>query len=248
MLPFLELFNFRDVGGYVGLNGRRVRWRRLFRSDSLHRLGPADQATFADLGVRTVIDLRRPSEVALTGRVPGFVDGGYRNMPPKHAEWDIVEGYERLNGTDAVGWLTDRYLELARDGRADLAAVVGVIADRDAAPLVVHCAAGKDRTGIVCALTLSLLGVADTDIAADYALSVHGVRRFADWLRQTNPSFVFDPSRSYAASPAETMLRFLETLRERYGSIERYLVDGGLADHQVTALRAHLLEDGQPEL
>src|SRR4051795_8522920 len=69
-LGFSATYNFRDVGGYTGLDGRMVRWRRLFRSDALHRLGDLDSAAFAQLGVRTVIDLRRPFEVEKFGRVP----------------------------------------------------------------------------------------------------------------------------------------------------------------------------------
>jgi len=68
-LGFSATYNFRDVGGYTGLDGRTVRWRRLFRSDALHRLGEADTDAFAALGVRTVIDLRRPFEIERFGRV-----------------------------------------------------------------------------------------------------------------------------------------------------------------------------------
>ena len=71
-LPFSSTYNFRDVGGYPGLDGRTVRWRRLFRADSLHRLEGADWESFAALGVRTVIDLRRPFEVEQHGRVRGL--------------------------------------------------------------------------------------------------------------------------------------------------------------------------------
>ena len=70
-LGFSATYNFRDVGGYAGLDGRAVRWRRLFRADSLHRIGEADAAAFTELGVRTVIDLRRPFEVEEFGRVAG---------------------------------------------------------------------------------------------------------------------------------------------------------------------------------
>src|SRR4051794_38978193 len=167
VVPHPLIFNLRDVGGYAGHDGRTVRWRRLLRSDSLHRLDAAEQQ-FAALGVRTVIDLRRANEIAAFGRGPQFDGLVYHHIAPEHAEWSDVP----LDpGGDNARWLADRYLELAEDGAEGLAEAMRVIADADAAPLVVHCAAGKDRTGVVCALTLAVLGVADRDIAEDYALS-----------------------------------------------------------------------------
>lgn len=237
VLSFDATFNFRDVGGYAGLDGRMVRWRRLFRSDSLHRLGEADREVFAKLGVRTVIDLRRPMEVTRDGRVSEDHGLRYHHIHPEHAPW---HDSPLDNGQSLGRWLADRYLDLARDGRAGLAAVLGVIADERSAPVVVHCVAGKDRTGVVCALALSLLGVADADIAEDYALSTESSQRFTQWLREADPDSVSMPVQ-FLASPAEAMLLFLRDLRERYGSVERYLTDAGLTGAQIHAMRAHLL-------
>src|SRR5690242_21596218 len=89
-LGFSATYNFRDVGGYTGLDGRTVRWRRLFRSDALHRLGEADDAAFAQLGVRTVIDLRRSHEVEKFGRVPDRYGLDYRNQVLEHVDWETV--------------------------------------------------------------------------------------------------------------------------------------------------------------
>src|SRR5690606_26077456 len=79
-IPFERLFNFRDVGGYLGVDGRTVRWRRLFRSDALSGLTEADRERFLGLGVRTVVDLRRPYEIAQAGRVPGWDGLTYRHL------------------------------------------------------------------------------------------------------------------------------------------------------------------------
>jgi protein-tyrosine phosphatase len=241
-LPFTAMFNFRDVGGYAGLDGRSVRWRRLFRSDSLHRLADAgdsaDRAAFAALGIRSVVDLRRPYEVERDGRVPAYDGLGYHHIHPEHAEW-------RESGAPDLDtlprWLADRYLDLATDGGAGIAAALAVLADARHAPAVVHCVAGKDRTGVVCALTLSLLGVADDDIAADYALSTAAAERLVDWYRRTEPDAV--PA-SYLTSPPEAMRLFLDDLRARYGTVERYVLGAGLPAERIAALRAHLLTDG----
>jgi protein tyrosine/serine phosphatase len=107
--------------------------------------------------------------------------------------------------------------------------------------VVVHCVAGKDRTGLVCALTLSVLGVGDDDIVADYALSTEASERFHAWLVQTMPEAA-DLPQPFLASPAEAMTLFLAELRVRHGSVEGYLRHAGLTDAEFAALRAHLLD------
>lgn len=236
--PFSAVFNFRDVGGYAGHDGRTVRRGRLFRSDSLHRLGDDDREAFAALGIRTVIDLRRPTEVERDGRVPDFDGLTYRHIHPEHRDWAETR-YDPAQSLPR--YLADRYADLARTGTAGVAEAVGLIADSANAPVVVHCIAGKDRTGIVCALTLAVLGVADADITADYALSGEASARFSAWVAATMPD-AEEPPPPFLAAPAETMRLFLAELREGYGSPEGYLRHAGVTDQQLAALRAHLLD------
>lgn len=236
---FSRVFNFRDVGGHTGLDGRTVRWRRLFRSDSLHGLCEDDRPAFTALGIRTVLDLRRPYEVERDGRVPEWDGIVWRHIHPEHREWSETPYQE---GTELARYLADRYLDLTEQGAADLAEAIDLIADSDAAPMVVHCVAGKDRTGVVCALTLSLLGVSDVDIAADYALSTAGLDRYKAWLRETYPDRT-PPALRWHQSPAEAMLLFLPKLRARYGSVRDYLTGAGLEPARIETLRAHLLSD-----
>ncbi|MFE9690387.1 tyrosine-protein phosphatase [Micromonospora sp. NPDC005806] len=236
--PFPALFNFRDVGGPTGHDGRTVRRGRLYRSDSLHRIDETDQAAFAALGIRTVVDLRRPTEVARDGRVPAYDGLAYRHIHPEHQDW-AEHRYEP--GTSLARYLADRYADLARTGTAGLAEAVGLIADSANAPVVVHCVAGKDRTGIVCGLTMAVLGVADADVAADYALSTEASERFSAWVRATTPEAEELPP-PFLASPAEAMMLFLTELREGYGSVEGYLRHTGVTEAQLDALRDHLLD------
>ncbi len=236
-VPFSAMFNFRDIGGYAGLDGRTVRWRRLFRSDSLHRLDDTDREAFAALGVRTVVDLRRPREVTRDGRVPHYDGLDYRHVHLEHQDWDEVPFDE---GQSLPRWLADRYLDLAEQAAAGLGTALSLVADTQAAPVVVHCVAGKDRTGVVCALTLSLLGVRDEEIAEDYALSTAASQRFSAWVRTRFPDAPA-ARRPYHSSPAETMALFLRDLRERHGSVEGYARDVGLDAGQVAAMREHLL-------
>ncbi|RLP93670.1 tyrosine-protein phosphatase [Micromonospora sp. BL4] len=238
-IPLPATFNFRDVGGYTGHDGRTVRRGRLYRSDSLHRLDEQDRDAFAAIGVRTVIDLRRPAEVARDGRVPAYQGLTYRHIHPEHADW-AEQPHEE--GSSLARYLADRYADLAQTGTAGLAEAVGLIADSANAPVVVHCVAGKDRTGIVCALTLAVLGVDDADIVADYALSTEASARFGAWLAETTPGGLDHVPAPFLASPAEAMELFLAELREGHGSVEGYLRHAGVTDAQLAALRDHLLD------
>ena len=237
-LTFSTTFNFRDVGGYAGERGRTVRWRRLFRSDSLHALDGADTEAFTALGVRTVVDLRRPFEVQRHGRVPELDGLDYRHHTIEHLDWDEVP---HPADTPHARWLADRYLNFAEDGHVGLAATLGVIADPERAPVVVHCMAGKDRTGVVCALTLALLGVADDDITTDYALTTVAIEPMTRNLRERHPDLV-DGKAHMFDSPAEAMQIFLDDLRARHGSVEQYARDIGLTEAQLTSMRGHLLD------
>jgi protein tyrosine/serine phosphatase len=236
-LTFSTSYNFRDVGGYAGLDARTVSWRRLFRADSLHRFKGADLEAFGALGVRTVVDLRRPFEIEAHGRVPHSAGLDYRNLVLEHVDWDSVEQPTDL---PHERWLADRYLNFAEDGRDGLAATLGVIADPAAAPVVVHCMAGKDRTGVVCALTLSLLGVSDADIAQDYALTEVAMASLTEYLSQARPEAVQDRYHMFEC-PQDAMLLFLKDLRARHGSVEEYVREIGLSTEQLAALRGHLL-------
>lgn len=230
-----NLFNFRDLGGYAVPDGRTVRWRRLFRSDSLSRIDPADAASFTSLGVRTVIDLRRPREIDRDGRVHAFDGLMYHHINPMHAEWQEATDHDE---PDDARWLANRYLDLAEQGRDAIVAAVEVIAEPGNAPVVVHCVAGKDRTGVVSAVTLGALGVPDEVIAEDYALTSAATERSLAYLRGLNPEIASMPTR-WLLSPAATMLLFMQDLRRKHGSIRDYL---GLPDEVYARLEAHLLD------
>jgi protein-tyrosine phosphatase len=239
MLGFSGAYNFRDVGGYAGLDGRAVRWRQLFRSDALHRLGDADAEKFARLGVRTVIDLRRPFEIERYGRVAEEHGLDYHNLVLRHVDWEDVE-----HPDDVVHerWLADRYLNFAEDGRDAIRDSLRIIADPAAAPVIVHCMAGKDRTGTVCALALALLGVSDEDIAADYGLTTAAMQSLTAYLMEKHPSAVLGNEHMFD-SPEEAMLLFLADLRRLHGSVTAYAREIGLTAAEIASMRAHLLTD-----
>jgi protein tyrosine/serine phosphatase len=215
-----------------------VRWRRLFRSDALHRLGAADASAFAELGVRTVIDLRRPLEIERYGRIADRYGLDYRNVVVKHVDWEDID---HPDDVDHERWLADRYLNFAEDGREGLLGALRVIADPALAPVIVHCMAGKDRTGTVCALTLSLLGVSDEDIADDYALTTTAMEPLTRHLREKNPSVV-EGNEHMFDSPPGAMRLFLADLRALHGSVEGFVREIGLTDAEIASMRRHLLD------
>lgn len=240
------LFNFRDVGGHRASGGRRVASGRLFRSDSPHLARDGDLAILAELGVRTVVDLRTNVELAERGGYP--VD----RHPVRHHHLPLIvrpwDDDARLGAEVApdrtAAFLTARYTEMLAEGGGALAAIVELLADADTYPVVVHCAVGKDRTGVVAAMLLELLGVDDGPIVHDYAISALGMVRIESWLVANDPAEAeawLQQPRAWLASPPAAMAAFLEHLRGEHGSAEGYLLARGVAPASIAGVRANLL-------
>jgi protein tyrosine/serine phosphatase len=238
-VAFTNAFNFRDLGGYRAAGGRTVRWGQLFRADDLWRLDDGDLARLGELGVRTVVDLRRPVEVTNLGRIPPAAFT-YLHAHVVHPEWPVATEFPSLKGR--VEYLVDRYLEMAEAGGDGIGLALRTVADPAALPVVFHCVAGKDRTGLVAALTLSSLGVTDDGVADDYALSE--LAEEPNWTWYSARRADADLRRrweAYTVAPREAMLAFLDALRERYGSVEKYLASIGVTGEHVESMREHLL-------
>lgn len=242
-IEFSNLCNFRDVGGYATADGRSIQWQRLYRADSLGWLAGDDLTTFRALRVRTVIDLRHPFEVERTGRVPDSEGQSYHNLPIEGRRWSVTPYSEEIG---VARYLADRYLEVTEDGVENLRTALETIAKADNAPVVIHCAAGKDRTGVLAALVLSLAGVAEDDIVADYALTGLATERFVTDWRRRHPDAPMWPG--FGMAPAETMRFFLTDLAGRHGSVEAYVTDVlRVSPAMVGELRAHLLSPDLPD-
>ncbi|MFG1654814.1 tyrosine-protein phosphatase [Micromonospora sp. NPDC049275] len=238
-VAFDRLHNFRDLGGYRAADGRTLRWGLLYRSDSLGKLSGADLDRFQALGVRTVIDLRYPWEIAARGRAPEIDGLAWHNLSIEHRPYDqaVIDP-----AVDPWRHLADRYAEVAEDGVAELREALDVIAAAGA-PLVFHCASGKDRTGLLAALLLALLGVDEEQIAADFALTeLATARLIADWQALNPDRALVWPG--YGRAPEAIIRHFLADLTATYGSVVGYATERLGVDDALTArLRERLLTD-----
>ncbi|MCX4961334.1 tyrosine-protein phosphatase [Streptomyces virginiae] len=236
-VEFERLHNFRDLGGYRSADGRTVRWRTLYRADSLGKLVGADRERFLKLGIGTVIDLRYPWEIEAKGRVPEADRFRYVNLSIEHRPYDQAEIDPDI---DPWRYLADRFAEVTEDGADEIRQVLEELAQAPG-PAVFHCTSGKDRTGLVGAFVLTLLGVERADVLADFALTELATERLAaDW-RAANPDRVMKWP-SYGRAPAVIMELVLADLEARYGSVHGYLTDRvGLRERTAQQLRDRLL-------
>ena len=249
LVPLEGTFNFRDLGGYKTENGFRVKWGRIFRSDNLANLTPRDHRTLQSMNLKLICDFRSSSEVRHTpDSIPGNGRIEYLHLPMILGTVDAVEAMKRIEKKD-LDWLTPSYMT---DGylkniehSADKWAVViqRLIQDQD--PLVFHCSAGKDRTGICAGLILLALGVPKETVLFDHGLSNHYLEAFLPRVYRYFESLGLDTGRldPYLSAPREAMLCVLEHIHASYGSVSAYLKQkAGIDQEQIETLKSSLLE------
>jgi protein-tyrosine phosphatase len=231
--------NFRDLGGYPTADGRVLRWRQVFRSDALHHLTRQDVGRLrSELGIGDVIDLRSSVELRSEGRGPLALE------PIRFHHHPLYDGNAAKAAPTPDLTLTDRYFLLAQFAQQPIASVISTLADTDA-PAVYHCAAGKDRTGVVSAILLGLLAVPDQVIVADYAATQENLDAIIERLMSTegyHSMLSALPPDTLHAEP-ETMLIFLERMRAAYGSMDGYARACGVSAEVIRRLRERLVTD-----
>ncbi len=242
-VPLDGAFNFRDLGGLPTHDGAVTRAGVIFRSDALHHLVPSDVDHLTELGMRTVIDLRSAVELDRTGRGPlEDTDMHWFHAPLSHG--DAASG-RVLPPALAEGDLGRHYVDSLAERTETLAEVIEHLATRDNLPAVFHCTAGKDRTGMVAALVLSLVGVADDVIVHDYTLTDDRMGLVMERIRASGdfPEPVTPMLASVGRAEAASMETFLAAVRETHGDAEGWARDAGLSDDTLSSLRDVLLTD-----
>jgi protein-tyrosine phosphatase len=240
-LTFDGLANARDVGGLPLDGGGRVRSGVLLRTESLEGLSEADVARLTgEYGVVQVLDLRKDEELVAFGA--GALAGAGVEVHRLSFIPETGRGLPEL-GDDADPMVAN-YLAYLGDRAANVVSGVRRVAEREAGATVVHCAAGKDRTGVLVALIASAVGVARADVVADYVLSSTRIDAlFRRWTsvrgEEMPPADELDRHRPRP----EVMETFLRMLDERHGGPVAWLQAHGLTDGELTRLRSRLRDE-----
>lgn len=247
-LAWEACYNARDIGGYATRDGGQTRWRRFLRADNLVRLTTAGIAALIAEGVRTVIDLRSPYELRIDAcpfappcALPGAPE--YQNLPALDRDDKSLTGL-----LDAATSVSQMYALMLDHCRSQLATIFTAVATAPPGGVLVYCHAGKDRTGVVAALTLALAGVPDATIGEDYALSERHLQPLYDeQLRSARDSAQRERLSQQFRSPlnvalSEAMLETLTYLNTQHGGAHAYLRTSGVAALDLEQVRARLLD------
>ncbi|MEM7112945.1 MAG: tyrosine-protein phosphatase [Chloroflexota bacterium] len=228
-LPWDACYNVRHLGAFVTTNQQQTNKNGFVRSDNLARLSAMGQQSLRDYGVTTIIDLRDayeldidPPPFAPTSGQDGYPT--YHHLPLMNADDEVgIKRVYELKGGTLYCWMIDRF-------GPNIAAILKTMAQaaRQApnGTILIHCHAGRDRTGIIMGLLLALVGVAPKTIAQDYAISNTYIQ----------PTF----EKPLTEQP-EIMLEMLAHLDSQYGGVANYLLQAGMTEQELDQLRSHLL-------
>ncbi|OAI44538.1 hypothetical protein AYO38_00120 [bacterium SCGC AG-212-C10] len=233
--------NFRAVAPYPLRGGGTIRANSIYRSGALELMTEADYAWLAnDIGIRRVMDLRHPDE---------FGEGVKHQLaelvcplsifPETGTQQSIIA---ELNGLYGNGPSPERYLHYLQAGSHRFVESFQVLAEAETYPVLIHCTAGKDRTGVVVGMLMDILGASDEDIADEYGLSDASIERLISYLESTGRVLegTREEIRDRLSTPPDRMAGFIILLRKKYGSAEEYLLSHGLPTSAVDRIRTLL--------
>ncbi|AMM19199.1 hypothetical protein AX769_02445 [Frondihabitans sp. PAMC 28766] len=235
--------NFRDVGGIPVVAtpercGGVISGRRLYRSDALSAIGPAGRSRLIDLGVRTIIDLRDAAEVAAMPDDTVGLDIETHQLP-------ILSG--ALTSLVSIPSVSVLYADLINSSAEEIAGALQLIVDAPVGGVLVHCTAGKDRTGVVVAVALLVTGADPAFVVSDYAATEGHLR--GAWAcrmesRAVAAGIPLSPElrTMLVASPPEAMRETIDRMVSTSGSVAAYLEGAGLSLDAQRRLRNRLLE------
>ena len=243
LLPIEGAYNFRDLGGYTGTDGRRIKWRKLIRSGDFAELSETDLSYLSEIPLLSVVDFRSEKETELIrNRIPSSVRNVYHlpidagNLAPRFKEFmeNPDMGAEEIHSKTAA-LMEELYNELITTCSSAYKSFFQIL-QQEETPLLFHCTAGKDRTGVAAALVLSALGVERSVIYDDYLLTNSTLQGKYDYLKEQYGSIISFFSR--------VKTEFLESafkgIEVQYGGVENYLTQ--VLDVDIEHLRALYLE------
>jgi protein-tyrosine phosphatase len=241
---FRGITNFRDIGGYPTRTGGWVRWGLVFRSSALHGLGAEDLALFHELEIREVFDLRGDVE---RDERPNAVPSRVMTISGRPPTADTLpDTVRRLSAADGELRLIEAYSGLLDHGALRIGELFTALSTDRGVPAVIHCLAGKDRTGVVAALLLELLGVERRHVLDDYELSARYMvpsQQQPTYERLVASGYTPEAAAAVISASRPAMAATLGYLDDRYGGIERYVTGpGGMHLDAVDALRVQLVE------
>ncbi len=232
-LSFPALLNARDLGGYRTRDGARTRTRSLLRTDDLWKLTPEGARALLEYGVTTVIDLRWPEE--LEERPTVFQR---ENRRVHYAHVSLLDGSEAAWIAKSPGVPKEKWNCVVLDHcGTEIADVMRAVAAAPQGVVLFHCAAGKDRTGVIAALLLAVADVVPSEIAYDYAVSTEYIR---DAYLAAHPPASWDAVLEDVRCPPEQIHNMLAHLDRRYGGTAAYLLRIGLSSTDTERIRNRL--------
>ena len=221
--------NVRDIGGYLNAEGKEVSKGKLYRSDNLDRVTPADIQKLKSLGINLDIDLRSPEE---WDRWPDLL----RDMPG--IRYEKIPLLSTIDPEELPNNLAALYVYLLDHSQKEFAQIFRLILSNAEGVTLFHCSAGKDRTGLVTAMLLLLAGVNEKVIIEDYTESAENLKSvLAKFAEMNNPAL-----RAFLTAREEDIRPFLNRLKEKYGGVEEYLKAIGLVEGEIDELRAMLIQ------
>jgi protein-tyrosine phosphatase len=232
--------NFRDLGGYAGKDGRTVRWRRIFRSNHLGHLTESDIAVLRGLGLKSAFDFRGAEERSTAQCAISEITVHSLPVEPTvvAALRARLANGRALSPSDGIEVMRESYVGYVRQNTQRYRSLFAHLLE-DSAPLVIHCTAGKDRTGFACALILHALGVSEDVISEDYLLTNRYYRRDPS----ASNDLPDDVRQVLSSVQAPFLAAAFEAVCADYGDLEQYFSEGlGLGRNERAALQARYLE------
>jgi len=223
--------NFRDIGGYPANGNKRVKWRRVFRSGNLASLTQQDLQVLNHLGIRSICDFRSKEEIQRQpNRLPDAPPPQYLHLPIVSKTIEPTEAVARIMKAD-TSWFTpdfmiQTYLEKIEDFHDVWHRFFKHLIQRSSRPILFHCTAGKDRTGVCAALILLCLGVSEEWVVHDHGLSnqynAEQIQKIKALVRKVgvDPETIMD----YMTAPKTAIVAVIEHINQKYGSAKDYLI------------------------